>query len=144
MRFLMIFSFLLSFVAAQAQHTDSATVDDIVAGRETKRDEQAEYVRRHWVTTHDTVRVLVVRVIDGDTFECVTCATCSDRIRIRVLNLDTFEKAKIPRAYKQAAALGTTIKKIVLAGKTCNSRGGNHAVRRVGYAASGKLPSYER
>lgn len=108
--------YVLFVILCVACYNAAAQPDEVAAGwhhNTAKRD----YVQSHPVSRTDSIRVLVTRVVDGDTFVCITCATCTDSIRIRVLNLDTFEKAKIPRAYKQAAQHGITIEQVVLAGK---------------------------
>lgn len=75
------------------------------------------HVQNHIISKSDTIGVFITRVIDGDTFVCVTCEGCDDSLRIRVLELDTFEKARIPRLYKQASVWGITPEEALYAGK---------------------------
>lgn len=83
----------------------------------TKQDAYRLFVRNHIVSKSDTISVFVTRVIDGDTFVCVSCPTCDDSIRIRVLELDTFEKTLIPRLYRQARIWGISPFEALEAGK---------------------------
>lgn len=100
---------------AQSDTLDAGT-DEIVPAL-TKREAYHDYVKNHIVSKSDTISVLVTRVIDGDTFVCIPCFTCSDSIRIRVLELDTFEKSRILRLYRQARLWDITPDEALVAGK---------------------------
>lgn len=100
---------------AQLDTLDAGT-DEIVPAR-TKQEVTRLYVENHIVSKSDTISVLVTRVVDGDTFVCIPCFTCSDSIRIRVLELDTFEKSRIPRLYRQARLWNITLDEALAAGK---------------------------
>lgn len=100
---------------AQADTLDAGTSEIVPAL--TKKEAYHLYVKNHIVSKSDTISVLVTRVIDGDTFVCIPCFTCDDSIRIRVLELDTFEKSRIPRLYRQARIWDITPDEALLAGR---------------------------
>ena len=112
-----VLALMFSSVGAIAQ------TDSLVAGQPstsaalTKLQAKAEYVRTHIVSTSDSINVFVTRVVDGDTFFCVPCLDCTNEISIRVLELDTFEKARIPRLYKQMADWNLSEEEALLIGK---------------------------
>ncbi len=53
----------------------------------------------------DTCEVVVIRVVDGDTFYC---AKNGDTVKVRILGLDAFESRNGERLDKQAARAGIT------------------------------------
>lgn len=106
---------IVSCMPAFAQ-ADTTSTEEIVPAL-TKREAYHLYVKNHIVSKSDTISVLVTRVIDGDTFVCIPCFTCDDSIRIRVLELDTFEKTRIPRLYRQARLWDITPDEALVAGK---------------------------
>lgn len=66
--------------------------------------------------------VVVTRVVDGDTFVCAPHNTTNeealrDTVRVRVLNLDTFEKIRGERLEKQAQRMSITPDRALLIGK---------------------------
>ncbi|MBD1210673.1 MAG: thermonuclease family protein [Ignavibacteria bacterium] len=77
-----------------------------------KQEAKRNFVRNHAVTQSDTISVLVTRVIDGDTFICVTCLTCDDSISVRVLGIDTFEKTAGKHFRRQADEWNYTEKQV--------------------------------
>lgn len=105
---LALFAFLLGALFVFAATLKSQSLDTLDAEAHevllplSKQQQQREYVKNHIVNKSDTISVLVTRVVDGDTFICTSCFTCGDSVRIRVLELDTFEKSYIPRLYRQA------------------------------------------
>lgn len=103
---------LASCVPAFAQ-ADSASVDhERINPAQAKEEAHRVYVNRHAVTNSDTIGVFVTRIIDGDTFICVTCLDCSDSISVRVLGLDTFEKRKGEHFDRQARLWNYTEKQV--------------------------------
>lgn len=85
----------LTFIFAatlKSQELDKAETRTEAAPPLSKKEAFRLYIKNHVVTQSDTVSVLVTRVVDGDTFVCVSCLTCKDSISVRVLGLDTFEK----------------------------------------------------
>lgn len=124
---LLLLTFVLCCSPAFAQ--DSEQNDSIVAGRSIRLDTatpkmspfQARclYAHNHEISQSDTINVVVVRVIDGDTFIAVTCFECNDPLSIRVLGIDTPEKDNRPRKQleKQSRRLGVSKEDVILAGK---------------------------
>lgn len=103
---------LASCIPAFAQD-DSASVDhERINPAQAKEEARRVYVNRHAITNSDTISVFVTRIVDGDTFICVTCLTCSDSISVRVLGLDTFEKRAGKHLDRQARDWNYTEKEV--------------------------------
>lgn len=92
------------FAAAQIamQYQDSVVAGIRPKTEKTRWQKEREYAQNHLITRSDTISVFVTRVVDGDTFMAVTCLTCGDSIRVRVLGIDTYEsKNYAPRKVKK-------------------------------------------
>jgi micrococcal nuclease len=56
----------------------------------------------------DTIEVRVTRVVDGDTFFCTAVENTADTVKVRILNLDTFEKINGERLRDQARRMNVS------------------------------------
>jgi endonuclease YncB( thermonuclease family) len=108
---------LVSCIPAFAQDDSVSAGSERINPAQAKEEARIAYINSHAITNSDTINVLVTRVVDGDTFICVTCLDCADSISIRVLDLDTFEKSRIPRLYKQAYDWGISPEEALYAGQ---------------------------
>jgi endonuclease YncB( thermonuclease family) len=65
----------------------------------------------------DSIAVFVTKVADGDTFYCTSCDTCNDEVKVRVLNLDTYEKIRSERLRDQAERMNIAEQRAMQLGK---------------------------